>query len=88
MPVTVRIPSPLRSYTGGAARVQAKGGSLTELLADLERQFPGMRFRMIDEQGQIRPHIRLFVNTTEAKQLATSVGLRDEVHIICALSGG
>jgi molybdopterin converting factor small subunit len=88
MPITVRIPSPLRSYTRGATQVRASGNSLAELLADLEHQFPGMRFRMIDEQNRIRPHIRLFVNTDEARQLAVPVGASDEVHIICALSGG
>jgi len=88
MPIKVKIPSPLRSYTRGAVQVQASGSTLAELLADLERQFPGMRFRMIDEQGRIRPHIRLFINLQEARQLSSSVGSSDEVHIICALSGG
>jgi molybdopterin converting factor small subunit len=58
------------------------------VLADLERRFPGMRFRMIDEQDCIRRHIRLFVNTTEVKVLSDPVRNGDEVHLICALSGG
>jgi sulfur-carrier protein len=85
---TVRIASPLRSYTGGAAQVTADGETMREVLADLERRFPGIRFRMIDEQDAIRPHIRLYVETREVKSLAEPVGVRATVHVICALSGG
>ncbi len=88
MGCTVRIASPLRSYTQGAASVKAQGGTLTEVLADLEGRYPGMRFRMIDEQERIRPHIRLFVNTEAASELTAPVRNGDEVHLICALSGG
>jgi molybdopterin converting factor small subunit len=88
MSCTVKIASPLRSYTNGAASVNAKGASVMEVLADLDRRFTGMRFRMIDEQEQIRRHIRIFVNTREAKQLGEHVGAGDTVHLICALSGG
>lgn len=87
MPI-VNVASPLRSYTSGASSVPADGATLEEVLADLERRFPGMRFRMIDEQGRIRRHIRLFVNTREATDLATPVASADVVHLICALSGG
>ena len=85
---TVRIASPLRSYTGGAAKVAADGATLAEVLADLDRRFPGIRFRMIDEQDAIRPHIRLYVETREVKSLSDPVGARETVHVICALSGG
>jgi molybdopterin converting factor small subunit len=88
MSCTVRIASPLRSYTDGAASVTARGSSLAEVLADLDVRFPGMRFRMIDEQDRIRQHIRLFVNQKEAARLAEPVAERDTVHILCALSGG
>lgn len=88
MSCTVRVASPLRSYTLGAAIVDAKGVSLEEILVDLDRRFPGIRFRMIDEQGRIRRHIRLFVNTREATNLSDAVHPGDEVHLICALSGG
>ena len=88
MSCTVRIPSPLRSYTAGAARVSAEGATLTEVLVSLERRFEGMRFRMVDEQDRIRPHIRLYVNTVEAPTLAMPVRAGDTVHVICALSGG
>lgn len=88
MSCTVKVASPLRSYTRGESSVSAEGGSLEEVLADMDRRFPGIRFRMIDEQDRIRRHIRLFVNTSEARNLKTEVRPGDEVHLICALSGG
>lgn len=78
----------MRSYTNGAVSVSAEGASVSEVLENLEQRFPGMRFRMIDEQNRIRQHIRLFVNTHEAKQLTDVVHDGDTVHLICALSGG
>jgi len=86
--VKVAIPSPLRSYTGQRHEVEAAGASVAELLADLERQFRGIRFRMIDEQDQLRPHMRIFVNRRETRRLATPLASGDEVHIFQALSGG
>ena len=88
MSCSVRVASPLRSYTVGAATVTADGATVSELLADLERRHPGMRFRMIDEQDRIRPHIRLFVNTSPVESLAMPVRPGDTLHLICALSGG
>ena len=88
MTSSVHIASPLRSYTGGSATVTAEGRTVEELLGDLERRYPGMRFRMIDEQQRIRPHIRIFVGTREARDLQLSVGPTDAVHLLCALSGG
>jgi sulfur-carrier protein len=85
---TVRIASPLRSYTAGAATLSARGGTLAEVLGSLEQSCPGIRFRMIDEQGRIRPHVRLFVNSSEARELSAAVHDGDTVHVICALSGG
>lgn len=84
----VLIPNPLRSYTADAASVSASGATLGELTADLDRRFPGMRFRVIDEQGHIRPHIKFFVNGTQRRDLGDPLGDADEVMIVCALSGG
>jgi sulfur-carrier protein len=84
----VRVASPLRSYTGNAAEVSSSGKTLREVLVRLDRDFPGMRFRMIDEQDSIRPHIRLFVNTDEALNIDAVVHDGATVHLICALSGG
>jgi molybdopterin synthase sulfur carrier subunit len=84
----VLIPAPLRSYTADATSVSAKGGTLSELTTDLDHRYPGMRFRIIDEQGQIRPHIRFFVNGAQKRDLAAPLAESDEVMIVCALSGG
>ena len=87
MPI-INIASPLRSYTQGAATVSAEGGTVAEVLLDLERRYPGMRFRMIDEQSRVRQHIRIFVNTQAVSDLSTPVASEAVVHLICALSGG
>ena len=84
----VHIPTPLRSYTGGDKEVDASGATLDELLVDLDRQYPGMRFRVVDEQGQLRPHMRIFVNRTIERDLALAIGDGDEVVLMQALSGG
>ncbi|HTT04976.1 MAG TPA: hypothetical protein VMF64_06775 [Steroidobacteraceae bacterium] len=84
----VHIASPLRDYTQGASTVRADGATLAQLLADLDRRYPGIRFRMIDEQQRIRPHIRIFVAAREARDLAQPVAAREPVHLLCALSGG
>jgi molybdopterin synthase sulfur carrier subunit len=88
MSCTVRVASPLRSYTGGAATVTASGATVAELLTDLDRRFPGMRFRMIDEQDGIRPHIRLYAGSREIHDLDDRLGDERVLHLICALSGG
>ena len=84
----VLIPTPLRSYTGGAAAVEASGASVRELLVDLDRRFPGIRFRMIDEQDAIRQHMRVFVNAEQTLSLDAPLREGDEVQILQALSGG
>ena len=58
----VKLPTPLVEYTGGVRDVEALGSTLNELLMNLDRRYPGIRFRMIDEQDRIRAHIKLFVN--------------------------
>lgn len=86
--MTVLVPTPLRSYTNQCAAVEAHGATLAELLLDLDQRFPGMRFRMIDEQGGIRPHIRFFVNRVVVRRLDVPLHEQDEVHILQALTGG
>jgi sulfur-carrier protein len=85
---TVRVASPLRTYTAGVAQVNARGTTVAGILSDLERAHPGMRFRMIDEQDRIRPHIRIFINQREVASLDETLAAQDEIHLICALSGG
>jgi molybdopterin converting factor small subunit len=82
------IPDALRSYTAGASCVNAEGGNLDELLDDLDRQFPGIRFRMIDEQDRMRPHVAFFVGGVKTRSLAERLDGADEVVIMQALSGG
>ena len=86
--MNVLIPSQLRDYTEGRAYVEARGATLAELLADLERSYPGIRFRMIDEQDAIRRHIKIFVNQQQARDLSAALAANDEVVIVGALSGG
>jgi sulfur-carrier protein len=83
----VIIPTQLRSYTQ-TAEVQANGQTLEELLYDLDRQYPGIRFRMINEQDAIREHIRIFINMEVAGDLDHPLLPEDEVRIIGAISGG
>lgn len=83
----VLIPSALRSYTE-AAEAQASGATLDAALCDLERQYAGIRFRMIDEQGRIRRHIRIFVNGAQVHDLGRALAPQDEIVIVQALSGG
>jgi sulfur-carrier protein len=84
----VTIPSPLLSYTHQQQEVEATGNTVAELLEDLNQQFPGIRFRMIDEQAAIRPHMRVFVNGEMIESLEASLQATDEVHLLQALSGG
>ncbi|MEX2254459.1 MAG: MoaD/ThiS family protein [Acidimicrobiia bacterium] len=84
----VRIPTPLRSYTDQQAEVDAEGATLDELLVDLDRRHPGIRFRMVDEQGRVRPHMKVFLNGEVERDLSTPIGGDDEVVIMQALSGG
>jgi molybdopterin converting factor small subunit len=85
--VKVLIASPLRSYTG-ADQVYARGDSLAALLDDLDARYPGIRFRMIDEQNRVRKHIRFFINGEPVKDLEHPVREVDDVCIVQALSGG
>ena len=84
----VHVPTPLRSYTDGRAEVEVAGASFADVLAALDERFPGFRFRVVDEQDRLRPHIKLYARGAFARALDTPIGPDDEVHIICALSGG
>jgi sulfur-carrier protein len=84
----VLIPSPLVSYTNAKKHVEATGSTLLELLSDLERQYPGVRFRIVDEQGKMRPHMRFFINGDQVFDLQRSLAPTDSVALVQALSGG
>jgi sulfur-carrier protein len=84
----VHIPTALRSYTAQQGEVQAEGTTLAAVLSELNRRYPGLRFRIITEQDTVRPHIRIFVNETQIQALKTPLRPDDQLHIVCALSGG
>lgn len=84
----VRIPSPLRSYTGGEANVVVLGSTVADLLEDLDRRYPGLRFRVVDEQGQLREHMTVWLDGERCRDLDASVEGLDEVVLMQALSGG
>lgn len=83
----VLIPSALYSYTGGA-HVEASGTTLRAVLGDLDRRYPGIRFRMIDEQERVRAHIRFFVDAEQIRDMNHALRASDELIIVQALSGG
>jgi molybdopterin synthase sulfur carrier subunit len=82
------LPTPLAEYTGHRREVEADGATLGELLHDLDRRYPGIRFRVVDEQEAIRPHIKIFVNRAQESRLARPLAPADEVLVVAALSGG
>lgn len=89
--VTIRIPSPLRRYTDGQSKVESTGTTISELLANLETQYPGVKSRLYDDNGQIKRYVNIFLNDTEIRKLQgleTPLGDTDEVSIIPAMAGG
>ena len=83
----VLVPGALRSYTG-ALHMQADGDTLAALFDDLDRRYPGLRFRVVDEQGRLRPNMRVFVNGRSERDLAAPLRSDDFVAVVLALSGG
>jgi sulfur-carrier protein len=91
MPVLVRIPTPLRTLTKGNAEIQAKGDTIDSVVADLERQFPGLKERLLDETGELRRFINIYVNQEDIRFLQakkTTLKDGDEVSIVPAIAGG
>lgn len=83
----VLVPGALRSYTG-AAQVEAEGATLAALFDDLERRYPGLRFRVVDERGLLRPNMRLFVDGLGVRDLGHALRGDEFVAVVLALSGG
>ncbi len=83
----VLVPGALRSYTG-AAQVEAEGATLAALFDDLERRYPGFRFRVVDERGLLRPNMRLFVDGLGVRDLAHALRGTEFIAVVLALSGG
>ena len=91
MSVTVRIPTPLQRLTNGQDEVACDGTNIGELLADLEKRYPGIKERICDEQGKLRRFVNVFVNEEDIRFLKgdqTSVKDGDDVSIIPAIAGG
>jgi molybdopterin synthase sulfur carrier subunit len=86
--VKVRIPTPLRSYTDQQAVVDVDGADLETVFGELDRRYPGLRFRVVDERGRLRQHMKVFVNEDAVRDLTTQLAPTDEVTIMQALSGG
>jgi sulfur-carrier protein len=84
----VIIPTQLRSYTSGRSEVEAAGATLGDVLVDLDRQFPGFRFRVIDEQDRVRRHVIIFVGAEREENLGATIPSGADVQIVGALSGG
>jgi molybdopterin converting factor small subunit len=83
----VLIPGALRSYTR-ESHVDADGDTLAALFAELDRRYAGLQFRVVDEQGRLRPNMRIFVNGLGVRDLAHALVPGDFVAIVLALSGG
>ena len=88
----IAIPTPLRSYVGDAAEVvvavATPAPTLADALAALDTKYPGIRFRMIDEAGRVRPHIQIFVNATIERNPTARLPADARIMIVGALSGG
>jgi molybdopterin synthase sulfur carrier subunit len=88
---TVRIPSPLRKLTGDQRVVQANGATLVDLVADLERRFPGIKGRIMDGDGKVHSFVNIFVDDQDVRflqGLATPLREEAEISIIPAMAGG
>ena len=90
MPVTVRIPTPLRTLTGGLDEVKAQGATVRDVIEDLEKNYPGMRDRLCDEKG-VRRFVNIYVGDEDIRfldGLATALTGSEEVSIVPAIAGG
>jgi len=91
MAVRVRIPTPLQSLTGNNSQVEAQGSTVQEVLADLDKQYPGIRARLCDATGKLRPFVNIYVNQEDVRFLKgeeTPLSHQDEVSIVPAIAGG
>lgn len=91
MAVRVRVPTPLRKFTAGAGEINAAGVSLKDVIEDLERNHPGLRERLLDENGQIRRFVNIYLNGDDVRfldQLNSTVKDGDDISIVPAIAGG
>lgn len=91
MATTVRIPTPLRKLTNGEAEVEVQGNKLSEIIDNLELNYPGLKERICDEAGQIRRFINVYVNNEDVrfdKNLDTEIKEGADISIVPAIAGG
>ncbi|MFQ5509275.1 MAG: ubiquitin-like small modifier protein 1 [Leptospirillia bacterium] len=91
MSITVRIPAPLRKLTDGNSDVSANGANIAAIVDDLEANFPGLKERLCDESGQIRPFVNIYVNDEDIRFMngpETALSEGDSVSIVPAIAGG
>jgi molybdopterin synthase sulfur carrier subunit len=91
MPISVRIPTPLRKFTGGAESVTASGGTVAAGVQDIEGRHPGLKERICDDAGKVRRFVNLYVNGEDIRFLSsldTPVKEGDEISIVPAIAGG
>ena len=91
MAIRVRVPTPLRRFTGGVDEVPASGASIRAVIEDLEQRHPGMRERLFDEKGELRRFVNVYLNGDDIRfldQLNSKVKDGDEISIVPAIAGG
>lgn len=91
MPIRVRVPTPLRRFTGGSDEVTAEGDSIVAVLEDLERRHPGMLERLLDDKGDLRRFVNIYLNGDDIRflnQLTSKVKDGDDISIVPAIAGG
>jgi len=91
MAVSVRIPTPLRKFTGGQAQVEAQGNTVTEVVDNLEANFPGIKDKLCDETGRPRKFLNIYLNDEDIRfmdSLDTEVREGDSLALIPAIAGG
>lgn len=91
MAITVRIPQPLRNLTGDKSTVETRGSSLAEAIADLEANFPGVRERVMDDSGELRRFVNIYINGDDVRfmeGLKSPIKDGDEISIVPAVAGG
>jgi molybdopterin synthase sulfur carrier subunit len=91
MPIKVRVPTPLRRFTGGIDEVVADGDSIKNVIEDLERRHPGIRERLLDDSGELRRFVNVYLNGDDIRflnQLNSKVKDGDDISIVPAIAGG
>ena len=91
MSVTVRIPTILRTYTGGDSEVTAEGGTLAEVLDDLDQRYSGIKARIVDEDGALRRFVNVYVGNDDVRfldGLSTPTPDGTQLSVIPAVAGG